>query len=44
MSIIKIPKDWKIVISSEIMDVRDGTHDTPKYVQKDGIPLITSKT
>ncbi len=39
----KLPKDWKIVISSEIMDVRDGTHDTPKYVLEKGIPLITSK-
>ena len=24
------------------LDVRDGTHDTPKYVS-DGIPLVTSK-
>ena len=24
------------------MDVRDGTHDTPRYVDK-GIPLVTSK-
>jgi type I restriction enzyme S subunit len=27
----------------EICDVRDGTHDSPKYVNKKGIPLITSK-
>ena len=26
----------------EICDVRDGTHDSPKYVNE-GIPLITSK-
>lgn len=39
----KLPKDWQIVISSEIMDIRDGTHDTPKYVNENGIPLITSK-
>lgn len=39
----KLPKDWKIVISSEIMDIRDGTHDTPKYINENGIPLITSK-
>lgn len=43
MEKIKLPKDWKIVISSEIMDIRDGTHDTPKYVNENGIPLITSK-
>jgi len=38
-----IPMNWKIVSTSEILDVRDGTHDTPKYVSKNGIPLITSK-
>ena len=27
---------------SAVIDVRDGTHDTPKYVV-DGIPLVTSK-
>lgn len=27
---------------SEICDVRDGTHDSPKYVEK-GYPLVTSK-
>ena len=27
---------------SEICDVRDGTHDSPKYVET-GFPLITSK-
>ncbi|CAM3889100.1 MULTISPECIES: restriction endonuclease subunit S [Flavobacterium] len=43
MSDKKLPKGWKIVISSEIMDIRDGTHDTPKYVTENGIPLITSK-
>jgi len=26
----------------EIFDVRDGTHDTPKYI-KEGIPLVTSR-
>lgn len=40
---IKLPKDWKAVLSSEIMDIRDGTHDTPRYVTQNGIPLITSK-
>lgn len=43
MSEYKLPRGWKLVISSEIMDIRDGTHDTPKYVQENGIPLITSK-
>lgn len=37
-----IPKSWKWVRFIDIMDVRDGTHDSPKYV-KEGIPLITSK-
>ncbi len=33
---------WEEVISGEIIDVRDGTHDSPKYVDS-GYPLITSK-
>lgn len=37
-----IPESWKWVRFSDIIDVRDGTHDTPKYVLK-GIPLVTSK-
>lgn len=37
-----IPESWKWVHFSDIIDVRDGTHDTPKYVA-DGIPLVTSK-
>ena len=43
MSEYKLPIGWQLVISSAIMDIRDGTHDTPKYVQENGIPLITSK-
>lgn len=39
----KLPVGWKIVIAADIMDIRDGTHNTPKYVQENGIPLITSK-
>jgi type I restriction enzyme S subunit len=35
-------KAWKEVKLSEICDVRDGTHDSPKYYDK-GVPLITSK-
>ncbi|WP_286945776.1 restriction endonuclease subunit S [Acetobacterium sp. UBA5834] len=37
-----IPEKWEWVRLSEIIDVRDGTHDTPKYVAN-GIPLVTSK-
>ena len=37
-----IPDNWEWARLGSIFDVRDGTHDTPKYVQ-DGIPLVTSK-
>lgn len=37
-----IPESWEWVRLSEIIDVRDGTHDTPKYVTN-GVPLVTSK-
>lgn len=37
-----IPENWKWVRFSDVLDVRDGTHDTPKYVTS-GIPLVTSK-
>ncbi len=33
---------WIEVISNEVLDIRDGTHDSPKYVTE-GYPLITSK-
>ncbi len=39
---IKIDPNWLKVKLGEVCDVRDGTHDSPKYLQK-GIPLITSK-
>ena len=35
-------KNWSKKRCQELIDVRDGTHDTPKYVDK-GVPLITSK-
>lgn len=35
-------KDWQWLRCQEVIDVRDGTHDTPKYVSS-GIPFITSK-
>ena len=39
-----IPENWQWVRLSDILDVRDGTHDSPKYVKPDeGIPLVTSK-
>ena len=38
----EIPSSWKWVRFSEVMDVRDGTHDSPKYIEI-GIPLVTGK-
>ena len=38
----EIPESWKWVRLSEVIEVRDGTHDTPKYVAN-GVPLVTSK-
>ena len=38
----EIPDSWVWSRLNCCVDVRDGTHDSPKYVQ-DGIPLITSK-
>lgn len=35
-------KKWKVYTLSSICDVRDGTHDSPQYVEE-GYPLITSK-
>lgn len=39
---IYIDSKWERIPLSEICDVRDGTHDSPKYVNS-GYPLITSK-
>lgn len=39
---ITIDPSWQMVELGEVCDVRDGTHDSPKYVN-DGYPLITSK-
>ena len=36
-------EDWDTAISGEILDVRDGTHDTPKYIEEAVHPLVTSK-
>ena len=35
-------KEWRLYSLSSICDVRDGTHDSPQYVEE-GYPLITSK-
>lgn len=37
-----IPENWKWVRLGDSLDVRDGTHDSPKYVAE-GFPLVTSK-
>ncbi len=37
-----LPKGWIWERFNNIFDVRDGTHDTPKYVSE-GYPLVTSK-
>ena len=34
--------NWKYQLLSEVCDVRDGTHDSPKYIPQ-GYPLLTSK-
>jgi type I restriction enzyme M protein len=39
---IDIDSSWEMVDLNDICDVRDGTHDSPKYVNE-GYPLITSK-
>ena len=38
----EIPNGWEWVRLNSYSDVRDGTHDTPHYVNS-GYPLITSK-
>jgi restriction endonuclease S subunit len=39
---INVQPEWPKVELGVICDVRDGTHDSPKFIQ-DGYPLITSK-
>jgi type I restriction enzyme S subunit len=36
------PKSWPLASLGSVCDVRDGTHDSPKYVDN-GFPLVTSK-
>ena len=38
----ELPQGWEWVRFQDVIDVRDGTHDSPKY-QKEGYPFITSK-
>ena len=38
----EIPDNWEWVRLSTYVDVRDGTHDSPKY-HPSGIPFVTSK-
>jgi type I restriction enzyme S subunit len=37
------PKKFPIAKMGDVCDVRDGTHDSPKYVSDGGFPLVTSK-
>ncbi len=34
--------DWEKSLLNEITEVKDGTHDSPKYI-KEGIPFVTQK-
>lgn len=36
-------KGWEVKKLMEVCDVRDGTHDSPKYVESSNYMLITSK-
>jgi len=38
----EIPESWIWLYLQDVYDVRDGTHDTPKYLDQ-GIPFVTSK-
>ena len=38
----EIPENWCWSRLGSCLDVRDGTHDTPRYVAN-GVPLVTSK-
>jgi len=38
----RTPKGWEIKKLGEVYDVRDGTHDSPRFI-KEGFALITSK-
>ena len=38
----EIPVGWEVRLNGDVMDVRDGTHDSPKQSET-GFPLVTSK-
>ncbi|MGN0736575.1 YgjP-like metallopeptidase domain-containing protein [Treponema porcinum] len=38
----EIPENWRWVHFSDVMDIRDGTHDSPRFFDS-GIPMVTSK-
>ena len=37
-----IPEDWEVKTMSHVTDVRDGTHESPKY-HSSGVKFVTSK-
>ena len=37
-----IPEDWRLERLGTICDVRDGTHDSPRFFET-GVPFVTSK-
>jgi type I restriction enzyme S subunit len=41
----EVPESWHLIPVRRLIDVRDGTHDTPLYVEDsvDAYPLVTSK-
>jgi type I restriction enzyme S subunit len=38
----EVPEGWKVTLNGDVMNVRDGTHDSPKQSET-GFPLVTSK-
>ncbi|PKN23483.1 MAG: type I restriction endonuclease subunit S [Deltaproteobacteria bacterium HGW-Deltaproteobacteria-3] len=40
--LFEVPEGWVWARLNDVYDVRDGTHDTPRYVPQ-GYPLVTSK-
>lgn len=39
----EIPEGWEVMKLDEIIEVKDGTHDSPKYINENGYSLVTSK-
>jgi type I restriction enzyme S subunit len=44
-SSVELPNHWRVMALKRFCDVRDGTHETPSYVDEtdDAFPLLTSK-